>query len=89
MVRHSNASHTFETGLSQLPARHEVKWFAFYSDYQHEVREVTAGVRITLIYNLFTSEPKLPLQVCFVPFEQIETTTTSAVAEIGQPNHIP
>jgi len=30
-----------------------VQWAAFYSDCEHEVREVTAGHRVTLTYNLY------------------------------------
>jgi hypothetical protein len=32
-----------------------IRWAAFYSDCRHEVREVTAGHRITLTYNLYAS----------------------------------
>lgn len=34
----------------------EIKWAAFYSDCQHEVKEVTAGHGITLTYNLYAHE---------------------------------
>jgi len=34
----------------------EIKWAAFYSDCEHEVKEVTAGHRITLTYNLYAHE---------------------------------
>lgn len=30
-----------------------IQWAAFYSDCEHEVREVTSGHRVTLTYNLF------------------------------------
>lgn len=30
-----------------------IRWAAFYSDCEHEVREVTSGHRVTLTYNLF------------------------------------
>lgn len=32
-----------------------IKWAAFYSDCEHEVREVTSGHRITLTYNLYVT----------------------------------
>ncbi|OQO02511.1 hypothetical protein B0A48_12038 [Cryoendolithus antarcticus] len=32
-----------------------VQWAAFYSDCEHEVHEVTAGHRMTLTYNLYTT----------------------------------
>jgi hypothetical protein len=30
-----------------------IQWAAFYSDCEHEVKEVTTGHRITLTYNLY------------------------------------
>lgn len=32
-----------------------IQWAAFYSDCEHEVLEVTAGQRVTLTYNLYTT----------------------------------
>ena len=34
----------------------EIRWAAFYSDCEHEVKEVTAGHRVTLTYNLYAHE---------------------------------
>lgn len=34
----------------------QIEWAAFYSDCEHEVKEVTAGHRITLTYNLYARE---------------------------------
>lgn len=46
-----------------LPNHPCVQWAAFYSDCEHEVREVTSGHRITLTYNLFLS-PGTGLATC-------------------------
>ena len=48
----SDLETTFEWGDQDT----EIKWAAFYSDYEHEVYEVTAGHRITLTYNLYAHE---------------------------------
>jgi len=34
----------------------KIEWAAFYSDCQHEVRQVQSGHRITLTYNLYVHE---------------------------------
>ncbi|KAL4930250.1 Zn(II)2Cys6 transcription factor [Aspergillus undulatus] len=34
-----------------------IQWAAFYSDCKHEVETITQGNRITLTYNLYTTEP--------------------------------
>ena len=41
-----------EAGTSDVTS---IKWAAFYSDCEHEVLEVTAGHRVTLTYNLYTT----------------------------------
>ncbi|KAI8716889.1 Fe2OG dioxygenase domain-containing protein [Fusarium sp. LHS14.1] len=37
------------------PEGPQIQWAAFYSDCEHEVREVTSGHRITLTYNLYVT----------------------------------
>lgn len=38
---------------ADAPAAAAIKWAAFYSDCEHEIRNVTAGSRVTLTYNLY------------------------------------
>ncbi|RDW90194.1 2OG-Fe(II) oxygenase [Aspergillus mulundensis] len=38
-----------------------IQWAAFYSDCEHEINTVTEGERITLTYNLYVTEPVVPL----------------------------
>lgn len=33
-----------------------IQWAAFYSDCEHEIKEVTEGHRVTLTYNLFVTD---------------------------------
>ncbi|KAL1866889.1 hypothetical protein Daus18300_006592 [Diaporthe australafricana] len=51
-VRHEDRSMTFDWSMPEA-SRPEVQWAAFYSDCEHEVKEVTSGHRITLTYNLY------------------------------------
>jgi hypothetical protein len=55
VVRHATFSKTFQWGAdapnaSPVP---QLQWAAFYSDCEHEVKEVTEGHRVTLTYNLY------------------------------------
>lgn len=51
-VRHEGRSMTFDWSMPKV-SRPEIQWAAFYSDCEHEVKEVTSGHRITLTYNLY------------------------------------
>lgn len=55
VVRHSNQTVTFDWSKSGSRARNSaaVQRAAFYSDCEHEVKDVTEGHRITLTYNLY------------------------------------
>ena len=45
---------TFDFGTASDDADHaSIRWAAFYSDCEHEVKEVTSGHRVTLTYNLY------------------------------------
>ncbi|KAF1969278.1 hypothetical protein BU23DRAFT_591683 [Bimuria novae-zelandiae CBS 107.79] len=58
IVRHADQSVTFDWGSSASHGRTSstVQWAAFYSDCEHEVKEVSEGYRITLTYNLYYSQ---------------------------------
>ncbi|KLU88234.1 hypothetical protein MAPG_07221 [Magnaporthiopsis poae ATCC 64411] len=52
IVRHARHTTTFDWSASK--ARTDaVHWAAFYSDCEHEVKELTEGHRVTLTYNLY------------------------------------
>lgn len=50
VVRHQLEEVVYDWSANDGPC---VQWAAFYSDCEHEVREVSAGHRVTLTYNLF------------------------------------
>lgn len=52
-VSHAKQEITFDWSTVKGETQAGVKWTAFYSDYEHEVYEVTAGYRVTLTYNPF------------------------------------
>lgn len=51
-VRHQGQSTKFDWSMPEN-VRPEIQWAAFYSNCEHEVRDVTSGHRITLTYNLY------------------------------------
>ncbi len=51
-MRHAGHAVTFDWSTSTFPTN-AVHWAAFYSDCEHEVKELTAGHRVTLTYNLY------------------------------------
>lgn len=57
VVRHADQTIKFDRSASGSQGRtvSAVQWAAFYSDCEHEVKEVTEGHRITLTYNLYYS----------------------------------
>ena len=52
-VKHRGRTLDFDWGKPDLD---NIQWAAFYGDCEHEVLEVTRGIRFTLTYNLFYSE---------------------------------
>lgn len=55
-VRHEGQSMTFDWSMPEASPRPEIQWAAFYSDCEHEVKEVESGHRITLTYNLYVKK---------------------------------
>jgi hypothetical protein len=57
IVRHAGHDVTFDWGTNAVAATglpaNSIHWAAFYSDCEHEVKELTAGHRVTLTYNLY------------------------------------
>jgi len=53
VVRHVGHSITYDWSTSAVGETDAVHWAAFYSDCEHEVREVSQGHRVTLTYNLY------------------------------------
>ncbi|KAJ3128733.1 hypothetical protein HK098_003726 [Nowakowskiella sp. JEL0407] len=60
VVRHHGQSQTFSFKPQD---RCELTWAAFYSDCEHEILPVKSGLRITLTFNLYWSESKIPLDL--------------------------
>lgn len=55
-VRHKEKEMTFDWGTARNDRDHaSIRWTAFYSDCEHEVREVFSGHRVTLTYNLYAT----------------------------------
>ena len=52
IVSHAGQSHVVD--LSGSPSNYELQYAAFYADCKHEVRPVTNGYRVCLVYNLTT-----------------------------------
>ena len=57
VVRSCGKEMTFDWSSDSADSKPEIKWAAFYSDYEHEVLEVTSGHRVTLTYNLYSDKP--------------------------------
>ncbi|KIK15682.1 hypothetical protein PISMIDRAFT_687048 [Pisolithus microcarpus 441] len=58
----------FAKMLSDSPHRPCVGYVAFFSDVEHEVRQVTSGHRVTLTYNLYlTPESQAPIKTISAP----------------------
>ena len=55
MVRHAQHTTTFDWSSSAVASTGDaIRWAAFYSDCEHEVKELTDGHRVTLTYNLYS-----------------------------------
>lgn len=53
VLRHQGRENVFD--WSGEKGQDAIQWAAFYSDYEHEVLEVTSGHRLTLTYNLYAT----------------------------------
>jgi 2-oxoglutarate-Fe(II)-dependent oxygenase superfamily protein len=53
VVRHAGHEAVFDWSTSKVK-QDAICWAAFYSDCEHEVKEITEGSRVTLTYNLFS-----------------------------------
>ncbi|EAS28553.3 uncharacterized protein CIMG_09757 [Coccidioides immitis RS] len=76
VVRHNRKDINFEWAHSSVT---HVQWAAFYSDCEHEIKQVTEGHRVTLTYNLYVTEPvgsSLP------PRPLIDPSSSTLYAEI-------
>ena len=58
VVRHEDQTKKIDFGGEQ--SEFETQYAAFYADCQHEVKPVTAGYRICLVYNLAQAGTKQP-----------------------------
>ena len=50
-VRHNGQERCYNLDPGRLTAK--CQWAAFYTDVEHEIKEITSGHRITLIYHLY------------------------------------
>ena len=50
-VRHNGQERCYNLDPGRLTAK--CQWAAFYTDVEHELKEITPGHRITLIYHLY------------------------------------
>ncbi|KAG8623934.1 hypothetical protein KVT40_008910 [Elsinoe batatas] len=50
IVRHQGVEKVFDW---EAASKDQIQWAAFYSDCEHEVRQVTSGHRVSLTYNLY------------------------------------
>ncbi|KAL8364539.1 hypothetical protein RB595_003697 [Gaeumannomyces hyphopodioides] len=71
IVRHAEHTITYDWSTSKAGAD-AVHWAAFYSDCEHEVKELTGGHRVTLTYNLYYA-PGVGDLAKHAPAMQVET----------------
>lgn len=71
IVRHAEHTITYDWSTSKTGAD-AVHWAAFYSDCEHEVKELTEGHRVTLTYNLYYA-PGVGDLAEHAPAMQVET----------------
>lgn len=60
VLRHGGKEWTFDSAKAAKVKDGQgppIGYVAFFSDVEHEVREVTSGYRVTLTYNLYFAEP--------------------------------
>ncbi|KAF8253359.1 hypothetical protein K440DRAFT_593124 [Wilcoxina mikolae CBS 423.85] len=70
VVRHNGRSVEFNWGGENPSA---IQWAAFYSDCEHEVRQVTAGYRCTITYNLYFDADRLLDTIPRTPLFTVES----------------
>ncbi|KAL9968068.1 hypothetical protein ACROYT_G026395 [Oculina patagonica] len=51
-VRHMGQERSYNLGPGRVTSK--CQWAAFYTDVEHEIKEITSGNRITLIYHLYS-----------------------------------
>lgn len=69
-VSHKGKEIKYAWGGVQNPQT--VEWAAFFSDCEHEVREVTSGSRVTLTYNLYMADyPRRVIEGVSPPFSPL------------------
>lgn len=54
LVRHHGQEVNFDW---EAQSGKEIQWAAFYSDCEHEIKQITKGHRVTLTYNFCVTEP--------------------------------
>ncbi|KAG8916758.1 hypothetical protein FRC02_003604, partial [Tulasnella sp. 418] len=69
----------------------QLKWVAFFSDIEHEIKPVTDGSRITVTYNLFNEEVVLPIPLLTTPVDTMATVPIYdiLVNSLKDPNFLP
>ncbi|KAK0753699.1 hypothetical protein B0T18DRAFT_442245 [Schizothecium vesticola] len=67
VVRHVGHSITYDWGTSAAGETDAVHWAAFYSDCEHEVREVSHGHPVTPTYNLYYAPGRVLTDATFMP----------------------
>jgi hypothetical protein len=69
ILKHDDAEHVFDAAKELDGLMNHVAFAAFYSDIDHEVREVIGGDRITVTYNLYWSKSEEQMLLDSTPFE--------------------
>ncbi|KAG8943182.1 hypothetical protein FRC03_002602 [Tulasnella sp. 419] len=69
----------------------QLKWVAFFSDIEHEIKPVADGSRITVTYNLFNEEVVLPIPLLTTPVDTMATVPIYdiLVNSLKDPNFLP
>ncbi len=78
IVSHAGQSHVVD--FSGKTSNYELQYAAFYADCEHEVRPVTDGYRVCLVYNLSTGGRKT--QPAAPEFSDSVESATKAITEI-------
>ncbi|KAI5987504.1 hypothetical protein EDD15DRAFT_2552791, partial [Pisolithus albus] len=80
----------FAKMLSDSPHQPCVGYVAFFSDVEHEVRQVTSGHRVTLTYNLyFTPGSQAPIKPLSTPAPYEESLAAPLYALLTDPTVLP
>ncbi|KAL9968022.1 hypothetical protein ACROYT_G026347 [Oculina patagonica] len=54
LVRHMGQERSYNLDPGRVTSK--CQWAAFYTDVEHEIKEITSGYRITLIYHLYSGQ---------------------------------